>query len=94
MDKVDGNASVTNPEMTDRFAETQRRTQSGILVVDTSPDAQKIRDEENSAVARVLKATKKGGVLGKKRGKYKKDSRVTQWRQRVNLSSSFSSGKT
>jgi len=31
-----------------------------------------------------LRVTKKGGIPGKKRGKYNKDSRVTLWRQKVN----------
>src|ERR1700737_3620585 len=36
-----------------------------------------------SAIDIALRGTKKGGIPGKKRGKYKKDSRVTLWRQRV-----------
>jgi hypothetical protein len=39
--------------------------------------------QQSPGVVQALKATKKGGVLGKKRGKYQKNSRVTQWRQRV-----------
>jgi len=37
----------------------------------------------SQAVDQALRKTKKGGVLGKKRGKYTKTSRVTQWRHRV-----------
>lgn len=34
-------------------------------------------------IAAPQKGNKRGGVLGVKRGKYGKDSRVTKWRQRV-----------
>jgi len=35
------------------------------------------------ALATSQKMKKRGGILGAKRGKYGKDSRVTKWRQRV-----------
>lgn len=35
------------------------------------------------AIANPEKMKKRGGILGAKRGKYGKDSRVTKWRQRV-----------
>jgi len=39
----------------------------------------------SSSTTSALRTTKKGGVLGKKRGKYNRDSRSTLWRYKVHL---------